>query len=800
MSTSNNGSTTPVSPSIGAPAAVEAVLRQHAEQQFAEELEELAKIDDRQKPPNWKLSPWAARTYLLGGKLPNGFSVTPKYIGNARLIEIAVATLATDRALLLYGVPGTAKCVKHDTLILDTRTGQRVTIAEAYRKRNIELASLQSNYQLRSQAPTDYLDNGVRPCYRVTTHLGREIEVTINHPFLTMDGWQPLESLRAGDRIAAPRALPFFGTAELSNAHVKILAHLIAEGCLSQELPYYSNTNPEMQRDFSEAVQTAFPELQAHWYPDGTYCSISGGRRGSTFRNPCTQWLKSLGLMGLTSEGKFVPDIVFSLPRQQIALFLNRLFSGDGFLHLRSTTKQITIDYASKSKRLIQDVQHLLLRFGINARVRQQSTGHYRLFIHGTGPCRTFLSEIGLLGRKYVEEAIAHLDTFGGLANPNLDTIPPQVWKRLEFAAANTRYINIATLVKTERGASYKTSRASVLRGQGISRSHLLRLASLADDGDLQMLAQSDIYWDTILSIEPVGEHQVYDLSMAETHNFVANDIIVHNSWVSEHLSAAVAGDSTMLIQGTAGTDESAIRYGWNYARLLVEGPSPAALVVSPMMSAMQLGKLARIEELTRIPAEVQDTLITILSEKTLPVPELNTEVQARKGFNVIATANNRDKGVNELSSALMRRFNTVVLPLPASLDEEVTIVDQRVASLGRALELPAEKPALEEIRRVVTVFRELRGGLTEDGKTKVKSPSGTLSTAEAISVVTNGLTMAAYYGDGSLRAGDLAAGLTGAIIKDPVQDRVVWLEYLQTVVKERSGWKDLYRACHEVI
>ena len=271
-------------------------------------------------------------------------------------------------------------------------------------------------------------------------------------------------------------------------------------------------------------------------------------------------------------------------------------------------------------------------------------------------------------------------------------------------------------------------------------------------------------------------------------------------SWVSEHLAAAITGDSTLLIQGTAGTDENTIRYGWNYARLLTEGPTRAALVVSPMMRAMETGKLARIEELTRIPAEVQDTLITILSEKTLPVPELNTEVQARKGFNVIATANNRDKGVNELSSALTRRFNTVVLPVPATLEEEVDIVDRRVLSLGRALELPAEKPALDEIRRIVTIFRELREGVTVDGKTKLKTPSGTLSTAEAISVVTGGLASAAYYGDGSLRAGDVAAGLTGAIVKDPVQDRVVWLEYLQTVVKERSGWKDLYRSCQEVL
>src|SRR5438874_451630 len=219
-------------------------------------------------------------------------------------------------------------------------------------------------------------------------------------------------------------------------------------------------------------------------------------------------------------------------------------------------------------------------------------------------------------------------------------------------------------------------------------------------------------------------------------------------STMSEHLAAAISGDSTLMIQGTAGTDENTIRYGWNYARLLVEGPSPAALVVSPMMSAMQLGKLARIEELTRIPAEVQDTLITILSEKSMPIPELNTEVQAVKGFNVIATANNRDKGVNELSSALKRRFNTVILPVPDSIDEEIDIVKRRVESFEKVMELPAEPPALQEIRRIVTIFRELRNGVTSDGKTKIKVPSGTLSTAEAISVVNSGLAMAGYFGD----------------------------------------------------
>src|SRR5687767_3224842 len=266
-------------------------------------------------------------------------------------------------------------------------------------------------------------------------------------------------------------------------------------------------------------------------------------------------------------------------------------------------------------------------------------------------------------------------------------------------------------------------------------------------------------------------------------------------TWVSEHLAAAISGDSTLLVQGTSGTAEESVRYGWNYARLLAEGPTDAALVASPIMTAMREGRIARIEELTRMPSDVQDALITVLSEKTLPVPELATEVQAAKGFNVIATANDRDRGVNELSSALRRRFNTVVLPLPASAEDEVGIVVRRVEALGRSLELPQLPAAIEEIRRVVTVFRELRSGATEDGRTKLKSPSGTLSTAEAISVVTNGMALAAHFGDGVLRAGDIASGILGAVVKDPVSDQVVWQEYLETVIRERDGWRDFYRA-----
>jgi len=266
-------------------------------------------------------------------------------------------------------------------------------------------------------------------------------------------------------------------------------------------------------------------------------------------------------------------------------------------------------------------------------------------------------------------------------------------------------------------------------------------------------------------------------------------------SWVSEHIAAAISGTSKLMVQGTAGIGEEAIRYGWNYAELLSKGPSREALVASPIIRAMESGSIARVEELTRIPADVQDTLITILSEKVLPIPELNSEIQAQKGFNIIATANDRDKGVNELSSALKRRFNTVVLPLPTSMDEEVKIVKLRVEKLGKMLEIPADMAPIKEIERLVAIFRELRSGKTIDGRTKLKSPSSTLSTAEAISVINSGQALAAYFGDGNLQAFDLASGILGAIIKDPIQDTEIWNEYLETIVKERKEWSDLYRA-----
>ena len=308
----------------------------------------------------------------------------------------------------------------------------------------------------------------------------------------------------------------------------------------------------------------------------------------------------------------------------------------------------------------------------------------------------------------------------------------------------------------------------------------------------------------TVISPKYVGRRQLMETAVATLATDRALLLLgvpgTAKSWVSEHLAGAIMGNSTLVVQCTAGTDENQIRYGWNYAHLLAKGPSQEALVPTPLYRAMQDGKLCRLEELTRMGSDVQDTLITVLSEKMMPVPELNTSIYAQRGFNIIATANNRDKGVNELSSALKRRFNVVVLPLPEDMAEEVSIVSRRVGEMAGGLDLPVPKNVGEEIARVLTIFRELRSGATADGKVTLKTPSGSLSTAEAIATMVSGLSQAAWFDDGKLHAEGLAPSLVGAIVKDPVQDKVVLEEYLETVLKKRPDYSGYYAALNAAI
>jgi MoxR-like ATPase len=269
-------------------------------------------------------------------------------------------------------------------------------------------------------------------------------------------------------------------------------------------------------------------------------------------------------------------------------------------------------------------------------------------------------------------------------------------------------------------------------------------------------------------------------------------------SWLSEHLAAAISGTSQLIVQGTAGTTEEHIKYSWNYALLLAEGPSPKALVTSPVYRAMHAGQFARLEEITRTAAEIQDALISILSEKQIAIPELGEILSAARGFNIIATANTRDRGVNEMSAALKRRFNFVTVPVVEDLDQEIRIVTKREAELRGDYQVGVEPPA-ELTRLLVTLFQELRAGVTKDGNTKVKPPSSVLSTAEAISVLFNSSILAEHFGKGKVTPDELLRSLVGAVAKESVDDLKSVREYCETVAKGRGGpWKEFYAAAKQ--
>jgi len=308
----------------------------------------------------------------------------------------------------------------------------------------------------------------------------------------------------------------------------------------------------------------------------------------------------------------------------------------------------------------------------------------------------------------------------------------------------------------------------------------------------------------TVITPKYIGHNRLVEIAIAtlltDRSLLLIGEPGTAKSWLSENLSAAICGDSGKVVQGTAGTSEENIRYSWNYAMLLANGPSDEALIKSPIMRSMETGSIARFEEISRCASEVQDALISIMSEKTIAIPELSKELPAQRGFSIIATANTRDRGVNDMSSALKRRFNIIVLPSPANLETEVNIVTKRVAEIAGNYRLKAALPKKETVEKIVTVFRELRQGLTLDEKQKLKSPSGVISTAEAISLITNSMALAASFGDGKITDNDLAAGLQGAVVKDEDKDKMVWKEYLENVMKKRgSEWRGLYNSCTEM-
>lgn len=270
-------------------------------------------------------------------------------------------------------------------------------------------------------------------------------------------------------------------------------------------------------------------------------------------------------------------------------------------------------------------------------------------------------------------------------------------------------------------------------------------------------------------------------------------------SLLSELLAAAVSGDSGLIVQGSAGTTEDHVRYAWNYALLLAEGPSGRALVPSPVLTAMREGRIVRFEEITRCPPEVQDALISVLSEKALAIPELGGDhiVHARPGFNVIGTANLRDRGVHEMSSALKRRFNFETVHPIADAAFEKELVLKQLAERLTAADVRVEGTQ-DVAELLVRTFQDLRTGRTPEGAS-LNRPDAVMSTAEAVNVMHAAALEAAFLGDGRISGAHVARQIQGVILKDEAEDGKKFKAYVDHIVKDRAGrsgpWRDFYQA-----
>jgi replicative DNA helicase len=381
---------------------------------------------------------------------------------------------------------------------------------------------------------THAFPSGVKEVFRVHLKSGREVEATSNHPFLTYGGWSPLSEIPVGSRVAVPRHVPApLELRELPESEVTMLAHLIGDGSFvrNQPIRYASTDEANLAavtkaarhfgitavRDDHDAARCTSLRLPAPYH-------LTHGRR-----NPIAAWLDGLGLFGLRSHEKFVPAPLFSLPTRQLALFLHHLWATDGCVWWDASAGQARIYYASTSRRLIDDVARLLLRFNVMTRVKRiQKAGYrpgYNLLVYGAENQLRFLDGIGVHGERGVMAAKARekLATIKG--NTNLDTVPREVWDRVRS-------------VVVERQMSHRQFSAAIgtkfcgsaLWKHAPGRERLARIATVLDDAQLEMIATNDVFWDEVAAVESIGEQPVYDATVLGTHNFIADGISLHNS------------------------------------------------------------------------------------------------------------------------------------------------------------------------------------------------------------------------------------------------------------------------------
>ncbi|CAD5953189.1 replicative DNA helicase [Planktothrix agardhii] len=438
--------------------------------------------------------------------------------------------------IIIAGRPSMGKCLSFDSKIV-LSDGSVVTIEDIYNRQKAQILTLENNWKFKITEPSNFIDDGIKPVFRVTTKLGRFVESTITHPFLTIQGWRPLGEIKPGDKIAVPRQFNSFGSEKLPEYQVKILGYLLGDGGLTninrisfKDSPKSTPPPPPCQwgakrdnyrikQDFVESIQQLI-ENKPEIYP-----LLTKGR----VRERLVIWMETIGLWGKNYHQKTIPEIIFRLERSQIALFLNRLFATDGWATILASGK-CQLGYGSVSEELARQVQHLLLRFGVIATLKKRSikykeTGRtaWQLDINDALSIKTFISEIGIFSK---EKALLKIEN--ALMNKryqtNRDLIPVKIWQEI---ATVKGYESWQSLAKRAGIPGY--SNIHVGKRQ-LSRERLWSLATTLDNLPLQQLATSEIYWDEIVSIEFMGEKQVYDLTIPETHNFVANDICVHNT------------------------------------------------------------------------------------------------------------------------------------------------------------------------------------------------------------------------------------------------------------------------------
>jgi uncharacterized protein len=447
--------------------------------------------------------------------------------------------VAGAHVVFVVGKRGSGKCLHGDSLVT-VSDGSQIKIKNL-QKNNDHIFTLDSNFKIKEGYKSNFYQRKVNKLLEIKFRTGKKIKLTPEHPLLTVKGWLPAEKLNLGSRIATPRKLEVFGDYYLEECKVKLLAYLIAEGHMGNRFVLFSNADNKIISDFKYCVNEFDNNLRVNNH-SGPYCfRVSQvkkrikefsriNEKGQFVNGPkfdhssIRNWLESLKLYNLGSLDRFIPKEIFKLTKNQISLFLNRLFSCDGTIYKKAN--HWFISYCSSSDKLISQVQHLLLRFGIVSRIRKKIIKNKfesnELEIYGEN-VNNFIQEIGFYGVKEDRASTAIKESIKIVRNPNVDTVPKEIWEIYKPD-------NWADIGRKIGYAHPKALRDSIKCSP--SRQKLLQIAK-ADESDLlSKFANSDLFWDEIISLNYIeGDFEVYDLTVPGTHNFVANDIVVHNSY-----------------------------------------------------------------------------------------------------------------------------------------------------------------------------------------------------------------------------------------------------------------------------